>query len=733
MTEQKLVKHFSDLFSGYEEAYGTYDASQLGASNGKQKLKQWSERRPVTEMVFRKHLEGVAPLGVYLLNKDERVSFAAIDIDIYPLDHKAISRQLMDWSIPVLVCNSKSNGAHLYVFFEEPECPSRVVNSLKLISSALGYRNAEIFPKQTRRHNGQLGNYINLPFFGSPKIEYSCFHGEKNLGLPEFVDFASRSKTTIDMLEESIRTAGLDRKESITTEQIKPQLGGRNSFLFNFGLQLKGLGLEDSQIASAVRERNQAADANDHPNFGSEGPLPAEEIEIILQSLQQMLLNDDKDKILNIVEKINTSHAHIMIGGKARIMNISFDPNTGWEAYDFSTAADFRSLYSNQKVVAKGKRQTIADVWLAHPERRSYSGITFHPSRNVDGYFNLFQGFPILPIRGSCSLYLQHIQDNICCADSDLYAYILNWMADAIQNPSVRPGVALAIRGKQGVGKGVFVSNFARLFGPHYIQVTQSAHLVGNFNAHLKDRLLVFADEAFWAGDKRAEGVLKGLITESQLAIELKGVDIQSIPNHVRLIMASNNDWLVPASADQRRFVVLEAGSAKIQDSRYFAAIAEEMNNGGSEALMDFLLNRDLEGVDLRQIPRTQALAEQQLRSLGSVGQWLYSCLDFGGIEEPESSGETYLREWPEEYEIKKMFNAYAIFCKRSGLSHPERVTTFGKTLKELMPALVKRREGGKTRKSIYLLPNLEQAREEFEQANKLHSIDWARDDGKLV
>ena len=121
-------------------------------------------------MVFRKHIEGVAPLGVYLLNKDERVSFAAIDIDIYPLDHKAISRQLMDWSIPVLVCNSKSNGAHLYVFFEEPECPSRVVNSLKLISSALGYRNAEIFPKQTRRHNGQLGNYINLPFFGSSKI-----------------------------------------------------------------------------------------------------------------------------------------------------------------------------------------------------------------------------------------------------------------------------------------------------------------------------------------------------------------------------------------------------------------------------------------------------------------------------------------------------------------------------------------------------------------------------------
>ncbi len=48
---------------------------------------------------------------------------------------------------------------------------------------------------------------------------------------------------------------------------------------------------------------------------------------------------------------------------------------------------------------------------------------------------------------------------------------------------------------------------------------------------------------------------------------------------------------------------------------------------------------RDISGVGMRQIPRTRALAEQQLRSLDSVGQWLYSCLDFGGIEEPGSFG----------------------------------------------------------------------------------------------
>lgn len=123
-------------------------------------------------------------------------------------------------------------------------------------------------------------------------------------------------------------------------------------------------------------------------------------------------------------------------------------------------------------------------------------------------------------------------------------------MADAIQNPGRRPGVALVIRGKQGVGKGIFVNEFKRLFGPHGIQVTQASHLVGNFNAHLRDKLLVFADEAFWAGDKRSEGRLKALVTEETNPIEMKGVDTYDAANFVRLIMASNNNWVVPASAD---------------------------------------------------------------------------------------------------------------------------------------------------------------------------------------
>mgnify|MGYP000856866344 CR=1 FL=1 len=50
-------------------------------------------------------------------------------------------------------------------------------------------------------------------------------------------------------------------------------------------------------------------------------------------------------------------------------------------------------------------------------------------------------------------------------------------------------------------------------------------YLVGQFNAHLASCLFLQADEGFWAGDKQAEGRLKGLITSEYQMIELKGVD----------------------------------------------------------------------------------------------------------------------------------------------------------------------------------------------------------------
>ena len=558
------IQRFMALFSGYTKAYGTYDPRTLGMP-GKQKPSYMKVDSLPTSERFEHHLKGNQPIGIYLLDDDEMVSFAAIDIDAYPIDHTKISHQLVKWGLPFVVCNSKSGGAHVYAFFEAAECPGPVIGELRKVSAALGYPDAEIFPKQEKRGENRYGNFINLPFFRHPKLSYSCWDGGQQLGLDAFLDLAESRVTNLAALSTSIAQAGLEPRCMLEPPVKGHTISGRNDFLFRFGCSVQDAVDSEAALLELLQKKNNTATASDHPNFGKAGPLPTNEVERLCKSVIAQKEKEQKSGVKYLVEELNKRHAHVMVGGKARILHIKTDPDHGWDIHEFYQQADFKSHYANRKVHDGKSIKTAGEIWLGHPDRRSYEGITFNPNGASESYYNLFQGFPVKPAHGDCGLYLDHIQNNICKGDEGLYEYVINWMADAIQNPGRRPGVALVIRGKQGVGKGVFVNEFAQLFGPHSIQVAQSSHLVGNFNAHLRDKLLVFADEAFWAGDKRAEGALKALVTEDTMPIEMKGVDVHNAPNFIRLIMASNNDWVVPASVDQRRFVVIEAGTARMQ------------------------------------------------------------------------------------------------------------------------------------------------------------------------
>ena len=723
------TQRFMTLFSGYTKACGTYDARMLGGQ-GKQKPMHWKVDSTPSADTVKTHLGGQRPLGIYLLDDNEMVRFAAIDIDVYPVEHAKISQQLKEWGLPFVVCNSKSGGAHAYVFFDQPEDPARVIAELRKVSAALGYPDAEIFPKQVKRGAKGYASFINLPFFGHPELTYYCWDGEQQLDLDGFLALAESRVTNLTSLSKTIAKLGLaGQLENGLTSSVTV-IGGRNDFLYHHGKSLLSQFNDDDYVAELIRSKNQSATTADHPNFVAKGPVDRRELETIIENVLKLRKQLPFEGADAVMDELNKCHAHVMVGGKARILHIKTDPDHGWNVHEFYQQADFKSHYANRKVRVDKHVKTAGELWLGHPDRRSYEGVTFNPNGASEGYYNLFQGFPVEPARGDRGLYLDHIQNNICKGDEDLYEYVINWMADAIQNPGRRPGVALVIRGKQGVGKGVFVNEFRRLFGPHGIQVTQSSHLVGNFNAHLRDKLLVFADEAFWAGDKRAEGHLKAMVTEETHIVEMKGVDSRDAPNFARLIMASNNDWVVPASVDQRRFVVMEVGNARMQDSAYFKALRDQMEQGGRQALMQFLLDRDLSGVELRRIPRTDALAEQQLRSLDSVGQWLYAALEAGGFEEQGAGGVADFRPWPEFLQITEVHACYLFYCKRHSYPRPVLSSALGKRLNELLPSIEKRRISiGKGRKNAYLFTFLDEARDEFVKVNRLTSIRWAEDE----
>jgi Family of unknown function (DUF5906)/RepB DNA-primase from phage plasmid len=316
---------------------------------------------------------------------------------------------------------------------------------------------------------------------------------------------------------------------------------------------------------------------------------------------------------------MNERYAVVKVSGKTRVVTLEDD--RGAQVPVYSTLRDFRDFEDKYRISDDGKLVGRGTWWINHPSRRQYDAVVFDPGATDNPRrFNLWRGFIVAPDdSGGCSLYLANITDNVCAGNDEHATYLLNLLAWKVQNPGRRPEVAVVLRGGQGTGKGTMINCYGELFGPHYLHVTDPKHLTGNFNAHLQQACVVFADEAFFAGDRKHDGKLKGLITEPTLVIEPKGVDSFTVPNRLMIFMASNNDWVIPADADDRRYFVLSVSDARKQDRAYFKEIAAEMQSGGRAALLDFLLKRDLEDFDVGNVPKTEALADQKARSRRDV------------------------------------------------------------------------------------------------------------------
>jgi hypothetical protein len=141
-------------------------------------------------------------------------------------------------------------------------------------------------------------------------------------------------------------------------------------------------------------------------------------------------------------------------------------------------------------------------------------------------------------------------------------------------------------------------------------------------------------DEAVWAGDKKAEGVLKALITEPSLPFTAKFRDTIMVENRLRIFVASNNDWAVPAGIGDRRWFVLNVADtyAGTGHQDYWKPLYAEIDNGGEAAMLHDLLAMDLRGFDVRAVPHTAAKAQQQRLSLRDTEAWLCHVLEDGAI-----------------------------------------------------------------------------------------------------
>lgn len=300
----------------------------------------------------------------------------------------------------------------------------------------------------------------------------------------------------------------------------------------------------------------------------------------------------------------------------------------------------FRTSLANRQVELDGERAPIAQVWIASPGRRECSriGLWAPPRVAPPKTYNLWRGFAISPAEQSdaaaWAIMREHIRAVICDGNAELDEYVIRWLAWTVQNPGLPAEVALVLHGDEGIGKGMLGNTLLKIFGPHAVHVTNPNHFVGGkFNVHMRDCAFFFADECFWAGDRSHEGELKGMITEPTMRIEPKGVDSFEVENALTILIASNNDWVVPAGVNARRFVVSRVSDARRKDFEYFAALKTELDGDGASAMLRDLLDLQLpDDWHPRQIVETEALQEQKDQTLAPEDEWVSLLLDEGHL-----------------------------------------------------------------------------------------------------
>lgn len=231
-----LAQRMMDLFRSSTRSYGVF---MKNAKNSPHR----TEHAPYTLKHFESHIAGKDGLGLVPICDDSTCWWGAVDIDAHgdrdKIDIEALYEEVVKHGLPLLVCRSKSGGAHLYLFMSEAIDAKSLRTNLRLMAMRVGYPDAEVFPKQDSLDDSRLGNWINLPYFDAKDTVRYCWMG-KPITLEHFIETAESTRSTIRYVEEVL--LGDHSEAPPCVQQMlsgKVPTGFRNEGLFAIATYMK--------------------------------------------------------------------------------------------------------------------------------------------------------------------------------------------------------------------------------------------------------------------------------------------------------------------------------------------------------------------------------------------------------------------------------------------------------------------------------------------------------------
>lgn len=186
---------FVTLFRGRGDVYGHEEGRCVKA--------------PLTVDVFRDHLHGAEPIGVYPMvphNHQYYVVWGCCDIDYESYaDAYKIQQALAAVNVTAWIERSRSKGYHVWVFTENLVHAKDMRRMLLLAHQVADVPAREVNPKQETLGYGQYGNYVRLPY---PASHVSTLrrvvlkNEQEHYELSDFVRLALDSRTPAPLVSD---------------------------------------------------------------------------------------------------------------------------------------------------------------------------------------------------------------------------------------------------------------------------------------------------------------------------------------------------------------------------------------------------------------------------------------------------------------------------------------------------------------------------------------------------
>jgi len=105
--------------------------------------------------------------------------------------------------------------------------------------------------------------------------------------------------------------------------------------------------------------------------------------------------------------------------------------------------------------------------------------------------------------------------------------------------------------------------------------------------------------------------------------LERKGYDVETVPSRLTLVIISNDDHIIDATGDERRYFPLEVSDQYIGDTGYFDDLYKAINGDEIRCFFRMMMAFDISEFNHRVMPNTDEMRQQQALSLRPVDQWL--------------------------------------------------------------------------------------------------------------